>query len=409
MEITSSCPLAAQLAARIREERKTLTRRWLDRIVARVSLDPNRVFPSDQLLDHVPILMEGIADYIQDPADEISAHVPVIAKAMELGALRLQQGFDAHEIMKEYEILGGVLYNFAAREVETLDAECSQGELMIFAHRLFRAISVIEQATTSHYLRVMNERVNQREQQLRRFNRMVSHELKNKVGAVLGAGELIGEEWLPEAERRKFVEIVLANARDLQMVLENLTELSRMDADVRRQRNVMLKEAVAEVIRQQRESIRARNINVQVAELPGVEVNAAVVELSLANFLSNAIKYSRRDGETRWVRIEAAVEGADGQGAFEVTVRVSDNGVGVPEAERDKLFKRFFRAETAVQEEGTGLGLSLVRETIEAIGGRAWAEFTEGVTVFAFALPCRRRGENVTQPPKPEEASQAAD
>jgi hypothetical protein len=51
----ADCPLALVLAARLRESRAELTTRWLDRIVARVSLDPNRIFPTDELLDHVPI------------------------------------------------------------------------------------------------------------------------------------------------------------------------------------------------------------------------------------------------------------------------------------------------------------------------------------------------------------------
>ena len=395
MDITASCPLASLLANRIREEREELTRRWLERIAARVAIDPNRVFPSDQLLDHVPILMDGIADYLEDPADEISADMPVIAKATELGGLRLDQGFDAHEILKEYEILGGVLYSFTISEVDALASKCSQSEVLIFAHRLFRAISVIEQVTTDQYLRSMNEKVNQREEQLRRFNRMVSHELKNKVGAVLGAGELVQEEWISEVERRKFVDIVLHNARALQQVLEDLTALSDMDRDSRRQRNIMLPEAVNEVLRQQRELIRSRSVEVTVDPgLPRIEVNAPTVELCLSNYLSNAVKYSNPKSEQRWVRVTGAIEAMEDPEQCALIVRVEDNGVGVPEEARDRLFDRFFRsAHTAADVEGTGLGLSLVKETLESIGGTAWAEFEEGRTMFAFSLPCRRRSE----------------
>lgn len=394
MEVTTTCPLAGQLAQRIRTERRELTRRWFERIAARVAIDPNRVFPSEELLDHVPVLMDGIADYVENPADEISADMPVVAKAMELGALRLAQGFDAHEILKEYEILGGVLFNFAANQVDELDEECSPAEVVTFSHRLFRAVAVIEQVTTSQYLRSMNERVNGREEQLRRFNRMVSHELKNKVGAVLGAGELIQEDWVGENDRRKFTNIVLQNARALQQILNDLTELSRLDGDSRRQRNIMLPEAVNEVLRQQREMIKSREVRVEVdPDLPRIEVNAPIVELCLSNYLSNAVKYSKPDATDRWVRIYAVtdeIDRADNKKCV-LVVRVQDNGVGVPEAQRAKLFERFYRVEeTAGMVEGTGLGLSLVRETVEAIGGRAWAEFEGDTSVFAFSIPCRR-------------------
>src|SRR5215211_3551536 len=108
MDTEVNCRLAGALAERMRANREELTRRWLDRIAARVELDPNKVFPTDDLLDHVPMLMDKIADYIENPSDEITADAPVTGKAIELGELRWSQGFDAHEILKEYEILGGV-------------------------------------------------------------------------------------------------------------------------------------------------------------------------------------------------------------------------------------------------------------------------------------------------------------
>ena len=61
-----NCKLAKGLADRMRASSEDLTHRWLDRISARVRLDPNRIFPTDALLDHVPMLILGIADYIEN-------------------------------------------------------------------------------------------------------------------------------------------------------------------------------------------------------------------------------------------------------------------------------------------------------------------------------------------------------
>ena len=115
------CPLAPALAQRIREAREELTRRWLERISARVSLDPNRVFPTEDLLDHVPLLIDGIAAYLADATQGVQADAAVVAKAMELGALRHAQGFDEYQLLKEYELLGGVLFAFLVREVDDFD------------------------------------------------------------------------------------------------------------------------------------------------------------------------------------------------------------------------------------------------------------------------------------------------
>ena len=398
MDINRDCPLASQIADRIREARELLTGRWLERISARVSIEPERVFPSEELLDHVPVLMDGIADYLENPADEISADMPVIAKAMELGELRFAQGFDAHEILKEYEILGGVLFNFIARVVEDSKLTCTHAELIVCSHRVFRAIAIIEQVTTGHYLRVMNERVGEREERLRRFNRMITHELKNRVGATIGAGQLLQEEWVGPAERNRFASMVVENAQGIQQVLENLIALSKLDGERRRQKNVRLREAVTEVFRQLRELARARGVELCVeGDLPDVEVNAAAVELCLSNYVSNAIKYSNPEKPRRWARVESTLVSArDGtRYQWELVLRVRDNGLGVPEEHRARMFERFFRGhQQAGSIEGTGLGLNLVKDTVEGLGGRAWAELDqEEGAVFAFALPCRRAEE----------------
>jgi signal transduction histidine kinase len=392
MDININCKLAAILAERMRGDREELTRRWLDRIVARVEIDPNRVFPTEELLDHVPLLIDRIADYLENPAEDIAAESPVVGKAMELGELRYAQGFDIHEILKEYELLGGVLFAFLVRTVEEISDPCTRAELLACGHRLFRAVAVIQQLTTSQHVRLANERVREREERLRSFNRTVTHELKNRIGAVLGAGQLLADpDIAADPDRRaRFARMVVQNAEGMQDVLQNLLELSRMDNDARRQRNVPLARVTAEVCRQLREMAAARGVEVMVEPLPDVEVNAAALELCLTNYVSNAIKYCDPSRGVRTVRVHGEVR--DAQNGCEVAVFVDDNGLGVPEEARAKLFSRFFRAHGTITDvEGTGLGLSIVRETMESIGGRAWAEFDrdEG-TRFAVAIPIRR-------------------
>jgi signal transduction histidine kinase len=418
---TTECPFATTLARHVRAAREELTARWLERIGARVSIEPEHIFPSDPLLGHVHVLMDGIADYIEDPTDEITADVPVIAKAMQIGELRLQQGFDASEILKEYEILGGLLFHFAANVIRETGERCEPDELLACGHRLFRAVSVISQATTTQYLLVLGERVGEREERLRRFSRMITHELKNRVGAVIGAGQLLQESWVDQQERERFASMVLDNAQGIQKVLENLSALTRLDGDRRRQKNIRLPEAVQEVFRQLRDLARARDVQMRrSSDLPEVEVNAAAVELCLSNYLSNAIKYSDPRKHERWTAVEARVEEggeqaeengeqAEERGATsDLVVRVRDNGLGVPADKRDGLFQRFFRAhEAETSVEGTGLGLNLVQETVEALGGRAWVEFEGEGSTFAFALPCRRVSPTPAQPAPRDVAANA--
>jgi signal transduction histidine kinase len=400
MALSADCPLAGVLSARLHAAREELTTRWLERIAARVSIDANRVFPSQDLLNHVPLLIDGIAAFIEDPADEIAADIPVIAKARELGELRYRQGFDAYQIFKEYELLGSVLFSFLARIIDDVDEPCTRSELLHCGHRLFRAVTLIQQVTTMHFLSRTNEQVREREERLRGFNRMVSHELKNRVGAIQGAHALLQESWLDEAARMRFLRMIGENVEGIEAMLGNLLVLSRLEDRVQH-RNVRLPQAVAEVVRQLREMARANAVTVNVADdLPDVEVDAAAIELSLTNYVSNAIKYADPQKVNRWIEIRGRVEQRGDERGQSLVVEVRDNGVGVPAEARDKLFQRFFRAhdDTVTGIEGTGLGLSIVRETVEAIGGRAWAESdASGGSVFAFAIPCRR-GETAARP-----------
>src|SRR2546423_9694331 len=186
-----NCTLAKALADRMRASSDELTHRWLGRISARVSLDPNRIFPTDALLDLVPLLILGIADYIENPDRVILSEVPVVAKAMELGELRFAQGFDEYELLKEYEIFGGILFSFLSRVVDGIEEPCSRGELLACAHRLFLAVALIQQATLTHYLSLVKDRLSEREQRLRAFNRALSHELRNLIGSIGGAAAML--------------------------------------------------------------------------------------------------------------------------------------------------------------------------------------------------------------------------
>ncbi len=394
MDTADNCPLAAVLAERLRKARNELTARWLERISERVRLHPNRVFPTEELLDHMPLLIEGVADYVEDPARVVSSELPVIAKAMELGELRYGQGFAEHELLKEYELFGGVLYAFLSRTVDDLDTPCTRSELMMCAHRVFHAVTLIQQATFTEYFARAKERIHEREDRLRAFNRALTHEFKNRIGAAIGAAQILDEiDALDAVERQRLAGVVLRNVGSMRGMLDNLVELSRLgSAEGRHQRHVTLPQAAGEAARQLRDAAQAQGVEIRLRDLPPIEVNAAAVELSLANLLSNAIKYADPGKANRWVQVDASAGEPDEQGVCELVIRVRDNGLGVPEGDRGRLFERFFRAHavSTPNVEGTGLGLSIVRETAESLGGKAWAEFPEGESVFAFSLPCRR-------------------
>jgi signal transduction histidine kinase len=386
--------LAAAVASRLRNSRVELTERWLARITERIELAPNRVFPTDQLLDHVPLLLMGIADHIEDPARTVVADADVITKAMELGGLRHDQGFTEYEVLKEFEIFGGILFAFLSGLTTQLQGEA--GQWAVISQRLFQAVSLVQQATATRYLQRMTARVREREDRLQAFDRALTHELRNRIGAILGASQILETLDLTDSDRRRLAAVVARNAAGMRVVLDNLLELTRIDGGTgihgtRQERHVLLASAVAEAVRQLRDMSDADRIDVIVEDMPAVEVSAAAVELALVNLVSNAIKYADPAKPARWVRISGEHAGEGDAGHVVVTVR--DNGLGVPVEGRARLFERFFRAhaDSKTTIEGTGLGLSIVREAIQELGGRIWVEFPDdGGSAFMFTIPARR-------------------
>ena len=307
-------------------------------------------------------------------------------------SFRFAQGFDAYELLKEYEIFGGILFAYMSRIVDDIDQPCTRSELLGCAHRLFTAVALIQQATLTNYLALVSGRLTEREERLRGFNRTLSHELKNRIGAITGAAQVLELDSLAEVERSRLVSVISRNVLGMQGVLDNLVELSRLENDARQQRHVTLPTAASEVARQLRDTARAKGVELRMApDMPAIEVNAAAVELCLSNLLSNGIKYADPAKHEKWVEVRARKEVASTGDVF-VVVEVHDNGLGVPPDKRAQLFQRFYRAhdDGSSVADGSGLGLSIVRDTAQSLGGSAWAEFRGDGAVFAFSLPGRR-------------------
>ena len=109
--------------------------------------------------------------------------------------------------------------------------------------------------------------------------------------------------------------------------------------------------------------------------------DARALEQILGNLLDNAVKYTRPGG-----RIDVSVEGGDGL----VKIRVSDDGIGIPEGDLGRIFERFYRVDKARSRElgGTGLGLSIVKHLVQSLGGEISVESELGKgSSFTLTLP----------------------
>src|SRR4030095_9538649 len=118
-----------------------------------LTVTPNEVFPSEQLLDHIPVLVDQIARYLAAPeTDEIAANAAVMDKERELGLLRHQQRASAHQLLHEYEILGEILERFLVEEAGRLGLQPSVANAFGVHRRLTRAVRVLMRTTVDTFV-----------------------------------------------------------------------------------------------------------------------------------------------------------------------------------------------------------------------------------------------------------------
>jgi signal transduction histidine kinase len=393
---------ASVIGQRIAAERLSLSSRWLARLHELLTVTPNEVFPSEQLLDHVPQLVDEIARYLAAPeTEEIAANAAVMDKARELGLLRHKQRASAHQLLHEYEILGEILEGFLVEETERLGLQPSVAEAFAVHRRLTRAVRVLMRTTVDTFVSEYTTTIQDQNERINSFNRAASHELRSPIGTLRFAGALLDNEAVRQDPNRlaKVGATVRACAERLSWLVENLQRLAQMRdvIDVPSQQRVELTQLAEEVARQLADMAAARKVDVRVAQdLPGLVADPARLELVLLNLVANAIKYSDPAKPQPFVEIVNARRAADQvepTGGPTCTICVRDNGLGIPDEDQPAIFDRFFRAHAHLDQElgvsGTGLGLAIVIDCVHAMGGSIRCESRAGDgTSFFVTLPC---------------------
>ncbi len=212
---------------------------------------------------------------------------------------------------------------------------------------------------------------------------MLSHDLKNPLTAVIGFAEILRDLPPDEPQRDEFLGRIEANAHAAlgmamnfvdALEIENGTVAARLEP-------VSLNEVIEHVVRRQASRARVKQIRLETRlddSEPMALLDPQLFDRVIANLVDNAIKFSPTSGS---VSVETAVH--DGA----VVVRVRDQGPGIPEDQRPKLFQRF-SAMRSRRPDSSGLGLFIVKALVDAQRGSVSAKFpAEGGTIFELAFP----------------------
>lgn len=218
----------------------------------------------------------------------------------------------------------------------------------------------------------------------RDFVANVSHELKTPLTSISGYAETLVAGGVDEATTRKFLETIRSNASRMQALVDDLLDLSRIEAG-RWEPNpepLDLDAVVAEAWSLVAERAAAKQVHFTAKvdrEAGSLRADEGAIRQILGNLLDNAIRHVESDGKI-------VVSASEERGG--IALSVADNGAGISMEHLSRIFERFYRVDPSRSREegGTGLGLSIVRHLVESHGGKVRAESTPrvGTTVTCW-------------------------
>lgn len=206
--------------------------------------------------------------------------------------------------------------------------------------------------------------------------RSVSHDLRTPLTSIIATGAALDSPSLTEQERHELSEAVVQEGQRLSRLVENLLDVSRLESGTAEPRRTPID--LAGVLEAARKSIGGEEVEVRLgeADIPPLFADPVQLERAFANLIENGIRH----GGGRPVLVRSRESGG------RLVVRVVDQGPGIPEQERERIFEPFYRREGVGQ--GFGLGLAIARGFIEANGGELTVESVPGQgSTFVVSFP----------------------
>lgn len=252
-------------------------------------------------------------------------------------------------------------------------SEVSQGDIREKSGRHRRAVvlrDVTERIETENRVRRLQDQ----------FVSNMTHELKTPLTAIIGFTDWL----LDQPDSPTLLEdlaTIKSSAVSMQQLIDEILAFKRVLETAPVPEPVDLGRVVTDVVTLARPDAATRGVSIQavVSPTPAVLGDPAQLEQVVGNLVSNAVKYSKAEGS---VAVQL------GPGEAGVKLRIADNGIGIPAADQERLFERFFRARNVGGTPGTGLGLAMVRQIVEAHQGTLRLTSEEGVgTVIDISLP----------------------
>ena len=225
---------------------------------------------------------------------------------------------------------------------------------------------------------------NAKSRELETFAYSVAHDLKAPLRGIDGYSRLLLEDHAADLndEGRSFLQTIHGATDEMAELIDDLLEYSRLERREFKQDRVELGPLITSLVEQKKRETSATPINFIVDVNGGsVVADPSGLTQSLRNYIDNAVKFTGKISNPR-------IEVGSNETVKNFVVWVRDNGVGFDMKYRDGIFNIFQRLNPSEEYPGTGIGLAIVRKTMERMGGRAWAESQPGQgATFYLEIP----------------------
>lgn len=338
----------------------------------------------ERLVDTVRWVVEAFGGGREARTDAGPAVIRELGRAWRAAGCSLEEG------MLRFRILERILYDALRDELSGMPPPVRTERALRLSEWLGHAVDLAGFALVRGLREAEVDRFSD-------FGNTLVHEIRNPLGGALAAAQslliLQGEDDGPEVEAReeRLLERLVHALEEANRILTSVSSLVRArefptdGEDVGRR---PLRDVVREVFREVRREEDDDEVDLLAEEVPEVEVPEGPVRLALHNLIQNAVRYADAEKSRRWVRVGCRRDESGGCW----WVRVEDNGIGIPADAQRSVFRRFWRGTD--QGQGFGLGLSIVADAVEQLGGEISLRSRPGRgSVFRFSIPFGHCGE----------------
>lgn len=360
----------------LQERREAITRQWIDGVLQHAGIPSARSLTFQQLSDHLPILFDDMAATLR--AEGLDRQLPneeTLADAEKHGLHRWEQHFHLDELLRELSIIRSLIMREGLEAFRQNCPGCrpslDRARDVIIGFFEETTIGSVEQYIREQqaHLEALNEELSRVDAMRLRLIGTVAHELGNSVYSLKMIVQALGKPPADAAvERARALALSESAFGEIQTFLTQLTDYAALLSQPAVEwETVDLRELAREIEDAFAPAAAADGLrfSVRVAdELKSVNSERLKLKQIVANLVTNAIKFRRPDHDDGEVSVAFTPDGA---GCWMLVVR--DRGIGVPAADRERIFEEFARLGSDAEQPGAGLGLSITRRLVGALGG----------------------------------------